>query len=259
MTVSDEDITDLLDSEKFARRTKVMFLRNAGATWAAIAAECKVSEATCRNDYKVVCRDINNEDPADIVARHRAVVFDIQRANYPAIMRGDKDAAAVVLRALNYEADLLGIKSPTKIMAGVSAEEFANEAAQLIARITALDPHTMKELTRVHGTPHTVIDADIVDPPDPQPGSDPDPEVRAGADGSRPRHASPFAAADQRADGRDGADNGAEDGHRGGAASPFRPDDAEPDGGDAEATGRGATGPDAAEPAPIDLDGWSNI
>lgn len=162
MTVSQDDINAMLNEELLARRTKVMFLRNAGATWPTIAEETGVSEATCRKDYAVVCRDINAEQPANVVARHRAVIFDIQRANYPAMMRGDKDAAATILRALDRESKLLGLDAPTKIMASVSGEEFANEAARLIARINQLDPNTLKELERVQRrNDPTIIDADI--------------------------------------------------------------------------------------------------
>lgn len=164
MTVSGDAINSMLDEERMARRTKVMFLRNAGATWSAIAAEVQVSEATCRNDYAVVCRDINGEQPANIVARHRAVIFDIQRANYPAMMRGDKDAAATILKAIDREAKLLGLDAPTRVLAAVSGEEFANEAARLIERINALDPTTLKELERVNRRAPTIIDATVEDP-----------------------------------------------------------------------------------------------
>lgn len=170
MTVSDDDISAMLDEELLARRTKVMFLKNAGATWKAISAEVGVSIATCRKDYSVVCRDINNEQPADVVARHRAVIFDIQRANYPAMMRGDKDAAATILRALDREAKLLGLDAPTRILAGVSDVEFANEAARLIERITALDPTTMKELSRATNSAPRIIDAEPADVPADQAG-----------------------------------------------------------------------------------------
>lgn len=150
MTINDDRTLPSMPSEEImARRTKVMFLRNAGATWPAIAAETGVSEATARKDYAVVCRDINSEQPANVVARHRAVIFDIQRANYPAMMRGDKDAATTILKALDREAKLLGLDAPTRILAAVSGEEFANEAARLIARINQLDPATAKELERV--------------------------------------------------------------------------------------------------------------
>lgn len=202
------------------RRTTVMFMRNAGSTWSTIAAEVGVSEKTCRADYAVVCRDINSEEPANIVARHRAVLFDIQRANYPLMMRGDKDAAQTILKALDREAKLLGLDAPTKLLAAVSGEDFANEAARLISRINELDPTTMRGLTR--GTRgNEIIDAEAVDQPDGVP-----PAQGGTAD-----------------DGQGGADaqRGADDG--------TRPDEA----GDTRDV-QGQPGP-----ALGDLDGWSNI
>lgn len=177
MTVSDEDLTDLLDAELMERRVKAMFLKNAGATLQKIAAECGVSIATVRKDLAIVRRDINNEQPTDVIARHRAVIFDIQRANYPAMMRGDKDAAATILRALDREARLLGLDQPVRVLAGVTKEEFANEAARLIERINSLDPSTLKELERVrHSEAQNIIDVtpepaaeDAGEPADPQP------------------------------------------------------------------------------------------
>lgn len=201
------------------RRTTVMFMRNAGSTWPTIAAEVGVSEATCRKDYAVVCRDINSEQPANIVARHRAVLFDIQRANYPLMMRGDKDAAQTILKALDREAKLLGLDAPTKLLAAVSGEEFANEAARLIARINELDPTTMKGLTRV--TERTdYIDAET-DEPD---GVPPAQEGAPGGDG------------DGAAPARGPDDDG------------IRPDDAR--------DARGVQGPAFN---PDDPTGWSNI
>jgi predicted transcriptional regulator len=152
----DAGLREMMISELMERRAKVMFLRNAGATWSAIAKECGVSEATARKDYQVVCRDLNNEQPANVVARHRAVIYDIQRANYPAMMKGNVKAATVILRALDRESRLLGLDAPTRILAGVSDVEFANEAARLIERIQTLDPATLKELERGHN----IIDAE---------------------------------------------------------------------------------------------------
>lgn len=162
MTVSDDDISELINAELLERRTKVMFLRNAGATLQAIAKEVEVSVTTVRKDLALVRRDINNEQPTDVIARHRAVIFDVQRANYPAMMRGDVKAATVILKALHREANLLGLDAPTRILAGVSDVEFSNEAARLIERITALDPATLKELERVNRahTPAQVIEAE---------------------------------------------------------------------------------------------------
>jgi hypothetical protein len=200
MTVSDDDLSSLINEELLARRTKVMYLKNAGATWAQIAAQVGVSVATCRKDMAIVQRDINNEQPSQVVARHRAVIFDIQRANYPAMMRGDKDAAMVILRALHREANLLGLDSPTRVLAAVSAEDFANEAARLIESITTKDADTLKELT--HASRPIDVEEVPIPEPDPVPRlADPGPDGQAAsvagepdgasADGARPGPGAP--------------------------------------------------------------------
>ena len=212
MTVSDDDISILINEELLARRTKAMYLKNAGATLAAISKECGVSIATVRKDLEIVRRDINNEQPMDVIARHRAVIFDIQRANYPAMMRGDKDAAATILRALEREAKLLGLDSPTRVLAAVSADDFANEAARLIDSIVNTDIDTLKELThrdRALPPPQAepdYIDAELADAPDaevaPVGAAGGEPASVAGGDaapggGSVPDHSAQERAADQ--------------------------------------------------------------
>lgn len=192
----------VVNEELIERRTRVMYLRNAGATIRQIAAEMGVSETTIRKDLTIVRRDINNEQPTDVIARHRAVIFDIQRANYPAMMRGDKDAASTILKALEREAKLLGLDSPTRILASTSDVEFANEAARLIDNILQIDQNALKELTR--GTQSEIIDADPVpedhadvraDTTDDSSDATPGAERSAGSDGSP----DPDHAADQRA------------------------------------------------------------
>lgn len=188
MTVSDDSLRSLISEEILERRTKVMFLRNAGGTWREIARACGVSVPTVMKDYRVVCRDINNEQPEAVIARHRAVIYDIQRANYANMMRGDKDAAAIILRALDREAKLLGLDAPTRILAGVSDIEFANEAARLIERINALDPTTLEELQRARESLETppVIDADTDDTPDQETEAPHGVGVAGGGGGDRP-------------------------------------------------------------------------
>ena len=216
MTFSDDDISVLINEELLARRTKAMYLKNAGATLSQIAKENGVSIATVRKDLEVVRRDINNEQPMDVIARHRAVIFDIQRANYPAMMRGDKDAAATILRALEREAKLLGLDSPTRVLAAVSADDFANEAARLIDSIVNTDIDTLKELThrdRALPTPPTAEPdyieceaTELDDAPDAEAGAvgaaRGEPASVAGGDaapggGSVPDHSAQERAADQ--------------------------------------------------------------
>jgi len=227
---------EILSERLIARRTEVMVLRNAGMTIEAIARKMKVSPATIRKDLRVVRRDINNEQPEDVIARHRAVVFDIQRANYPAMLRGDKDAAATILKALDREAKLLGLDAPTRVLANISNEEFAAEASRLIARINQLDPDTLKELER-----GTVIDAEAVEP-----------EFDDRADGQAVLAEPP----DQPA-ALDPGGSGADPGPAGNGE----------DLGEVERPGGADTGGDAAEGSSgfsigglsDDLDGWSNI
>lgn len=165
MTVSDDDIAEMLDGERWARRTKVMFLRNGGVTWAKVAAEVGVSEKTARKDYELVCRDINNEDPAHVVARHRAQIYDVCRAMYPRLMGQNfdqaRDAAVVILRAQERESKLLGLDSPTRVLATLSNEDFATEAARLITSIQQLDAATLKELSSAQDPDLITIDAEV--------------------------------------------------------------------------------------------------
>lgn len=162
-----DEAYDELDAEevaRLARRTRVMFLRNGGAPWHKIAQALGVSVSTARHDYTVVCRDLNNEDPAHVVARHRSVIFDVQRAMYPRLMGSNfaeaRDAAAVILRALEREAKLLGLDSPTRVLASLSSEDFAQEAARLIDTIATTDEAALKELTQSGGLDQDdVIDA----------------------------------------------------------------------------------------------------
>lgn len=234
------------------RRTAVMFLRNGGVTWPAIAKELGISENTARKDYSVVCHDINREDPADVVARHRAVIFDIQRANYPAMMAGGtigKDAAATILRALERESKLLGLDSPTKILAAANTEDFANEAARLITLIEQHDPDTLKELTRGRRRQEQIIDVTV----EPDEGSaDPSDE------GSRSQGASVEPVGQPVADGAAGGDG-----------DPGVNADQHPGSPDEAPSGKGEAGhPDAGGQPTVggvdhghvdDADGWSNI
>lgn len=158
-----DDELSLVRERLLERRTRVMFLRNAGATIEAIAKKEGVSTATIRKDLAIVRRDINNEQPTDVIARHRAVVFDIQRANYAAMMKGGtdgKDAAATILKSLAHEMTLLGIAAPSRLVVGPgSLEDFSNEMAELIESIAKLDPTMLKELGRGR-----IIEADLVEP-----------------------------------------------------------------------------------------------
>jgi hypothetical protein len=264
MTVSDDDLTELLDSERLARRTKVMFLRNGGVTWAKVAQEVGVSEKTARKDYEVVCRDINNEDPAHVVARHRAQLYDITRAMYPRLMGQNfdqaKDAAVVILRAQDREAKLLGLDSPTRVLASLSNEDFATEAARLITSIQTLDAATLKELSS--GQPE-IIDAEVDDSDQPAGAPAPcspqsDSELRADAAQPVPESVGHPGPGDGRGDPQGAGAVPSQDSATGSETDAIRRigrDTEEPDG-DGPGGPVGPTGPDTL---PDDDDDWSNL
>ncbi|QFP94689.1 Rnase E [Mycobacterium phage LilMcDreamy] len=161
MSVSDEDINSLLNEELFARRVKALFLSNAGATIAKIAEECGVSTATVRKDLEIAKRQYLTETPDQRRATQMSVILDMRKANYPAMMRGDVDAANVILRGLKQEASLFGLFPKVLEVPGIDTVQFANEAAALIERIAEIDPNGLKEITG--GQPRPPLDVDIVE------------------------------------------------------------------------------------------------
>lgn len=152
-----------IDEALIERRMKVLTLRNAGATFSAIAGQVGVSVATARKDLARAYRYVLDETPEDMLARQRAVLMDLTRANYPAALRGDKDAGTMILRFLEQEAKLFGLYAPTRVLAAVGEYEFAEQASALIESITAIDPSAFKELetARDHARARQVIDGEV--------------------------------------------------------------------------------------------------
>ncbi|AGT12805.1 DNA binding protein [Mycobacterium phage Phelemich] len=159
MTVSDDDIANLLNEELFARRVKALFLSNAGATIAKIAEECGVSTGTVRKDLEIAKRQYLAETPDQRRAVQMSIITDMRKANYPAMMRGDVDAANVILRGMKQEASLFGLFPKVLEVPGIDSVSAANEMAALIERIAQIDPHGLKEITRGQ----TPLDVDTVE------------------------------------------------------------------------------------------------
>lgn len=212
MTVSDDDIANLLNEELFARRAKALFLSNAGATIAKIAEECGVSTSTVRKDLDIAKRQYLADTPDQRRAVQMSIIHDMRKANYPAMMRGDVDAANVILRGLKQEASLFGLFPKVLEVPGIDSVSAANEAAALIERIAQIDPQGLREITRGQ-TPLDVSEAPL-DELDTV-------EVRD----ESPTGATPFDAA-QPAGYRDATDEPAEAGHPAGVPGPaVDPDD----------------------------------
>lgn len=145
------------------RRAKALTMRNAGATWERVAQALGVSVGQAQKD---VARAIKLwvRVPADqMVERQRAVLLDLMRVEYPAAMdpSSSRHYAAVdrVLEILRDERKLFGLDAPQKISLGISEEEFAARASELLA-VTGDRP--LRELA---GQQLAIVDAEVVEDP----------------------------------------------------------------------------------------------
>ena len=149
------------DETLFERRARALTLRNAGATYRQIAEKTGVSTFTARKDVEAALREVVAETAESMIARQRAVLMDIQRANYAAAASGDIDAARLILATLEREARLFGLDAPTRVNVGVSDVEFAERTATLIESLGLRPP---KELLRMRAEDADTLDADVVLP-----------------------------------------------------------------------------------------------
>lgn len=152
-----------VDETLYERRTQAVSLRNAGMTFQQIANIQHISPAMVRRDVETALREHMSGQLDQIIAKHRSVLMDMQRANYGAMLAGGsngKDAAAVILKGLEHEAKLLGLYAPTRVVTGVQEVEFSERFVQLVSLIK---PDTLKELLRganVRPEPDRPTDAD---------------------------------------------------------------------------------------------------
>lgn len=152
------------DETLWERRIRALTMRNAGATYQRIAAQLNITIPTARKDVRYALREVINETAEDMLARQRSVLLDIQRVNYPAALRGDKEAQTMILKALDHEAKLFGLNAPTRVAVGVSDTEFAEQAAELIESLGLQPPQELKRAPEPD-----IIDVHITDidpPPD---------------------------------------------------------------------------------------------
>lgn len=249
---AEEDMA-LVISERDERRGRVLMMKLAGATFSTIAHRESISVSTARKDYDIALSAHMRDTPEVGIARQKAIITDILRANYPRMMDGDKDAAATILKALDREAKLGGYDAPTRVLASVSNEDFARESARLINRIQQIDSNTLKELTRAGHQPppqpeREPLDVEIVDgaPADQAVAGAPSPGLAGEPDGDPETWIDP------------GGDQPAEHSGRGGEA--VQPDAGAQDqrGGDNAGGVESDAGAGHDGAAEI-LDGWSNI
>ena len=137
---------------------KALTMRNAGATFPKIAEALGISEKAARMDVRKAIAEVVRLPVDQMVERQRAILLDITRVNYPAAMGGDREAQAVLLRVLEHEAKLYGLHAPTRVNVGISEQEFASQAAELLA---ALGTEPLRELAGAPAPP--TLEAEVVD------------------------------------------------------------------------------------------------
>jgi|SRR5690606_26329418 hypothetical protein len=107
-------------------KTAVIRMRNFGAALDTIADKLGLRDSAVAEDLlSEGLRELVADDAEAIRARQQATLNDIRRAMYPAMAKGDKDSAGVILSVLKHEADIHpGVKAPQRVRVGLDADEF---------------------------------------------------------------------------------------------------------------------------------------
>lgn len=136
-----------VDEERWERRMKALTLRNAGYTFAVIAAQLGVSATVVRADCRLAMREVLSETVEEAVARQVSVLRDMQHGAYSGAMTGDKDSIMAIVRCLEQEAKLKGLYAPARLAVGISDVDFAEQAASLFEKLG----HAVPKELMAHG------------------------------------------------------------------------------------------------------------
>jgi hypothetical protein len=152
-----------LTPEETARRERqaqAVKLRNGGSRYSDIARELGVSEATVAEDITNHLARMARPEAEHLIGRQRQIMDDIIAANYQSMLLGDDKAAKTILTAVAHEAKLMGLYAPERVQIGVSHENFAVTAVQLMERLGITPPEAIA--SSVPRELHGVIDAEVV-------------------------------------------------------------------------------------------------
>lgn len=136
------------DEELWERRMKALTLRNAGYTFAVIAAQLGISATVVRADVRLAMREVLSETVEEAVARQVSVLRDMQHGAYSGAMTGDKDSIMAIVRCLEQEAKLKGLYAPARLAVGISDVDFAEQAAVLFEKLGQAVPKEL--MTNAH-------------------------------------------------------------------------------------------------------------
>lgn len=119
------DLSRPEDRARYAEmQVAVVRMRNFGASLAVIADKLGLTEEDAETLLQNTLRQIWVSDADEVRARQQATLNDIRRAMYPGMELGDDKSAGVILRVLDHEANLHGLKAPTRVRVGLDQEEF---------------------------------------------------------------------------------------------------------------------------------------
>lgn len=139
-------------------------MRTAQFDWPIIADKLGISPQLAMHDYARAIKDSVRVPAEKAIDEHRAIVRAIVRANYQDAMNRNSDnrfpAQAKILDALTHEAKLVGLYAPARVNVGISAEEMAQRAAELL-KVVGTAP--LLELARP--VLDATVDAEVVEAP----------------------------------------------------------------------------------------------
>jgi hypothetical protein len=107
-------------------KTGAMRLRNFGAAMSTIADKLGLSETDAEFILTRALQEVMQDDAEQVRARQQATLNDIRRASYPGMEQGDTGSAGILLKVLDHEANLHGLKAPTRVRVGLDQEAFTS-------------------------------------------------------------------------------------------------------------------------------------
>jgi hypothetical protein len=145
------------------RAAKALTMRNAGASFEKIAETLQISEQQAHNDVTRAIKEWVKIPAEQMLDRQRAILNDLIRVEYPAAMNPQHprhyEASRMIVDVLKHEANLYGLHAPTRVNLGISEQDFAKQAVELLK---ATGPGPLRELAGL-----APLDAEVVEDDEP--------------------------------------------------------------------------------------------
>lgn len=123
--------------ERAERLKKMVLLRKVGMTLQAIADQCGVNKSTVSRELDKAYKELYHEDANQHVQLELARLEELQRAIYPAALKGDVKAVNASVRVSESKRKLLGIDKPTKLELGLPDVDIDKAASEVMAAALA--------------------------------------------------------------------------------------------------------------------------